>query len=226
MFEKMRARAEETGADIAMCDYARAYSPERVRHPGKSRMDPAFLMHETFDKDTIPAEPRQSSFFSAVVCWNKIFRRDFYLRAVRFPENMIFEDAAPMFSAFAQARSITAVDERLYFYRISNAQSSTKSSDRRSFDIFRSADMLAADMEKRDYGKFARFAVASVASDAMRRFKLVDKALGLEYYDCLKILLEKLDWASAAGYARGRDRLKAWCVLHSGYRTARLALTI
>ncbi|MDR2099131.1 MAG: glycosyltransferase [Rickettsiales bacterium] len=226
MFGTLYRRAVETGADIAMCDYAKSRSPDRAAWNGKSRMDRAFLAQETFNKDTIAHEPAKKAFFSVAVCWNKIFRRDFYLANVRFPEGMVFEDAAPMFSAFARAKSIAAVDRKLYLYRCSGAGSSSHSRDRRAFDLFKTADMIISDMTRRDYGKFAGFAVRSSISDILHHFKRLDTNLRSEYYMRLKELAEKLSARGLDKFVAGKDGFRLWCVRHAGYAVFRLCCMI
>ena len=223
MYSLLYSRAIAAGADIAMCDYFRERGGSERR---ASRVDPAFLGVESFNKDTMAREPRKRSFFGAVVCWNKIFRREFYESTVSFAEDIsIAEDVPAVFKALARARRICAVDRKLYHYH-AVGESSSRVRDRRAMDVFAAFDILVSDMVENDYGMFRGFAIRSAASDALHHFKSIDGRFKREYLARMSEFAARLEKEGLLGLVGGKDAFKIRCLRRLGFALSNLIARI
>ena len=115
MFECLKNRAEETGADICLCsgDY---YDVKKKEHRG-----PAFL-RERFLPNNDPFCWRDcADYFYQIAnpsAWTKLYRKDFLTRyALRFQRLHLFNDVFFCYASMARAQKITAVRRKLMFYR-------------------------------------------------------------------------------------------------------------
>ncbi|MDR1477039.1 MAG: glycosyltransferase [Rickettsiales bacterium] len=215
MFGVLYVRAAETKADIAMCDYWRE---GRLGSGSRPHVDAAFLDAKVFDKDTLAREPARKSFFATAVCWNKIFRRSFYIKNVRFSEDSaISEDVATMFAALARARRISALGRKLYHYRVSDSGGSHERG-RRIFGLFDAAKIVLADMEKNDYGMFAGLAVRGMVHDELRHFGKINTGIRREYFAKFLDVLSAMERQGLLCLLGRVDAFKAWCARRLGYR--------
>lgn len=191
MYEELYNKAKKTDADIVMCDYSRC---RFVGDKGgrKSRIDKVFLEREVFDVGCLAYPPSKKSFFSVAVCWNKIFKRDFYLKNIKFPENMIFEDTPVMFDAFMKAKRIAVVDKKLYCYRITNQNSSSLSKDDRVLDLFKAVDFTLDNLAKGCPGAFGSFIIKSVVRDLFHHLKGLKGSLKEQYLLKLACVINRI----------------------------------
>ncbi len=75
----------------------------------------------------------------AVVAWNKLYNKEFLQRNnLLFPVNTRYEDNEFFFKAFFQAKSISALFEKLYFYRqVKTSLAHTNKKNKNCFDIIK-----------------------------------------------------------------------------------------
>jgi glycosyltransferase involved in cell wall biosynthesis len=223
MYEKLYGAASSLGADIAMCDYFRERGARRDTKP---RIDAEFVRAKVFSKDTPGFAPSKNSFFGTVVCWNKIFKRSFYARNIRFPCGLhLAEDVPAVFKALSRAGRICAVDEKLYHYRAEGA-SNSRVYDGRALDVFKAAGILLDDMAKNDYGAFKDFVVRSVANDALHHFKSIGGSFRREYHARFMEFAERLEKQGLLGCLGGKDAFKVKCFRSLGPRASSIIAKI
>ena len=210
MFEKMYERAKKTDADIVMCDYFRSveFGEKNLSH--KSRIDKVFLEKEVFNVASFSRSPHRKAFFSLAVCWNKIFKRDFAIKYIKFPENVIFEDSVPMFVAFAMAKKISVIDEKFYYYRISNEQSSTKSTDVRILDLITVMNLNLDNLNMLDYNNLKKFVISSIVRDAIHHLKHLGGSVRNEYLNNLKKTIDRIKNLKLYKYITLKDKIRLW----------------
>ena len=149
MYEKLCSRADETGADIVVCD---------------------FLEHFADGRETIlPAALQDHPLSAAGSSCNKIFRKS-AVGDLRFPEGLWYEDF--FFSAVMLARSgrTEFVHEPLYIYRRGQESTMHNNNAAKNLDILRIMDLLEAEL--RALGKeddFAFFLMNHVVLDTISR---------------------------------------------------------
>lgn len=207
MYEELYNKAVKTDADIVMCDYFRSRFIGDARGK-KSKIDKNFLVSDVFNVDDFYTTVNRKSYFSIVVCWNKIFKRDFYLKNIKFPENMIFEDSPVMFSAFCKAKRISVVDKKLYFYRISNENSSTKLKDDNVFDLFKAANLTLDNLEGFDYNIFCKFVVVSLVRDLMHHLNGLKGEIRNQYMIHLKNTITRIRKMKLYKFVRLKDKVR------------------
>ncbi len=216
MYEELYNKAKKTDADIVMCDYSRCrFVGDKVSK--KSKIDRNFVKSEVVNVNSFSSDINKGSYFSVVVCWNKIFKRDFYLNNIKFPENMIFEDSPVMFYAFLKAKKISVVDKKLYFYRISNQNSSSLSKDNKIFDLFKSADLSLDNLDKFDYNPFYNFIIMSIVRDLMHHLKGLKGAVKDNYVLQLKNIINRIKKMNLYKFVRYKDKVKIFYLFLKGY---------
>lgn len=210
MYEELYTKAKSTNADIVMCDYFRTKAMGEKPTSYKSKIDKVFLEKDVFNVKNLSASPSRKSFFSIVVCWNKIFKRDFYLKNVKFPENVIFEDSVPMFMAFAMAKKISVIDEKFYYYRISNDQSSTKSTDVRVLDLITVMNLNLDNLNMLNYNNLEKFVISSIVRDAIHHLKHLGGSIRNEYLNNLKKVIDRIKNLKLYKYITLKDKIRLW----------------
>ena len=214
MYEELYNRAKQTDADIVMCDYSKSrFIGDKGK--SKSRIDKSFLISDVFNVDSITSVNKKS-YFSIVVCWNKIFKHDFYLKNVKFPENMIFEDSPVMFSAFAKAKRISVIDRKLYFYRVLNEISMSRLKDETVFDLFKAVNLVLNNLHDFVYNPFNKFIVVSIVRDLMHHLKGLKEEVRENYIAQLKIVVKKLKEMKLYKFVRCKDKLKLMYIFLKG----------
>lgn len=110
MFEKLLAKAQETGADMVGCDYCLVHEHTMEKTPGvsvNSRLQAGELDQEKYKLLIMDAG-------SLVV---KIYRRELFQSPVlRFPEHMFYEDNAVSAELMLRAKHFEYLEEALYYY--------------------------------------------------------------------------------------------------------------
>ena len=116
MYEKLLAKAEETGADIVGCDYCITYEQnfEEGKVIANSRENQVGILDDEKYKSLI-LDPG-----SLVV---KIYRRELFEKEpkLRFPEQIFYEDNAVAARLFLRAKHYEYIKEPLYYYYQHNA---------------------------------------------------------------------------------------------------------
>ena len=125
----MMKKAQETGADIVINDWA--FHTERARYFCKrdTTISDTFIFEgDEILREYVKNEGREHSYFTL---WNKIFKRELLIQAKEKIDSLdlpkvridFAEDTLINFFAFANAKKITNIHTGYYFYRIHASQS-------------------------------------------------------------------------------------------------------
>jgi len=109
-YAAMIASLEASGSDVAVGDFLK-FSSTKTWHPSDSWRD--------YGTDAMGVTLAQApSLIRHRACWNKVFRRDFWVRTnIAFPEVARSNDIVPMITALTKARRIDVVRDIVYLYR-------------------------------------------------------------------------------------------------------------
>lgn len=148
MYSKLLSHAEETDADVAVCDF--------LEHMDDGR------------EKVLPASVQKHWLGASGSSCNKIFRR-WLIGDVRFPTGLWYEDF--YFSAVMLIRSkCTAyVHEPLYIYRCGQESTMHNNNSRKNLDIITVMDMLEPEMTGKLRGDFEFFVINHVLLDSISR---------------------------------------------------------
>ena len=112
LYEKLYLKAEETGADITICDFVCEYTSGRESEKMIT------------DFDCSPREALENMHNSSFYCmvWRALFKRDFILSHNLFPLPHVdmWEDTCVMLPAFYYANKIAKVDDSVCHYLIND----------------------------------------------------------------------------------------------------------
>lgn len=154
MYEKMYARAAETGADVVVCDFMERFADGR--------------------ESVLPASLQDNWLGSAGSSCNKIFRRSL-VGALRFPVGLWYEDF--YFSAVMLLRSkhTEFIAEPLYIYRRGQESTMHNNNAAKNLDMLTIMDMLEKEMLPAGYkDDFEFFLVNHVLLDSISRLAKQD----------------------------------------------------
>ncbi|MBQ9687383.1 MAG: glycosyltransferase [Oscillospiraceae bacterium] len=154
MYEKLCTKAEETEADVVVCDFLEHYADGTEK--------------------VLPAAFQDHPLSSAGSSCNKIFRRD-RIGALRFPEGLWYEDF--YFSAVMLVRSVKTVfiHEPLYIYRRGQPSTMHNNNAAKNLDMLQIMDMIEQELipaGRRDDFEF--FVVNHVILDSISRLARQD----------------------------------------------------
>ncbi len=114
-FEKLLAKAEETGADMVACDFCYVY---------EHTMEPTERVACNLPQQVgeLTHEKKVSLFLHPGALVTKIYRRElFFDEPFAFPEHMFFEDNATGIELLRRAKHFEYIQEPMYFYYQHNA---------------------------------------------------------------------------------------------------------
>lgn len=154
MYEKMYARAAETGADVVVCDFMERFADGR--------------------ESVLPASLQDNWLGSAGSSCNKIFRRSL-VGELRFPVGLWYEDF--YFSAVMLLRSkhTEFIAEPLYIYRRGQESTMHNNNAAKNLDMLTIMDMLEKEMVPAGYkDDFEFFLVNHVLLDSISRLAKQD----------------------------------------------------
>lgn len=149
MYEKMLDRAEQTGADVVVCDFLEHYADGR--------------------EQTLPACFQDHPLSAAGSSCNKIFRRSL-VGDLRFPEGLWYEDF--YFSAVMLLRSKRTefIPEPLYVYRRGQESTMHNNNAAKNLDMLKIMELLEKEMLSRGRKEdFHFFIVNHVLLDSISR---------------------------------------------------------
>ena len=149
MYEKLCTRADETGADVVVCDFLERYVDGR--------------------EQILPAALQDHPLSAAGSSCNKIFRRS-RIGELRFPEGLWYEDF--YFSAVMLVRSgrTEYIREPLYIYRRGQESTMHNNNAAKNLDMLRIMDLLEQELVplgRRDDFEF--FLINHVILDSINR---------------------------------------------------------
>ncbi len=126
MYERLCGCADETGADVAVCDFLEKYDD------GSEKLAPAALQEHPL------------SFAGS--CCNKVFRASL-VRGLRFPEGLWYEDF--FFSAvlLMRSRRTEYIREPMYIYRRGQPSTMHNNNAQKNLDMLRIMEMLEKEQD-------------------------------------------------------------------------------
>ncbi|MDD2362407.1 MAG: glycosyltransferase family 2 protein [Oscillospiraceae bacterium] len=109
MFEKLYSKASDENADIVVCGYY-GINDETKRVKVCQTGDMTYYDKSLFQEPSL-------LYINEPFACNKLFRRSLFIcSGIRFPSGLIFEDIPTVYSLFTKAKTISKVDEPLYYY--------------------------------------------------------------------------------------------------------------
>lgn len=121
MYEKLCKKAEDTGADVVVCDFLAKYSDGR--------------------EELLPACIQDHWLAAAGSACNKIFRRSL-VGDTRFPAGLWYEDFYFSAMMLLKARGVEYLEEPLYMYRQSQSSTMRNNNSAKNLDMLTILDML------------------------------------------------------------------------------------
>ena len=128
MYEKLCSLADETGADVAVCDFLERYDD------GSEKI--------------VPAAFQDHPLSFAGSCCNKIFRASL-LEGLRFPEGLWYEDFYYSAMALIRAGKTAYLREPLYVYRRGQPSTMHNNNAVKNLDILKILSMLEPELVSR-----------------------------------------------------------------------------
>ena len=133
MLEKLYKKAEKTGAEIVIGNVFLYYDGTGKTEIFRNKRFFTFLSGRIFTLTEYPA------LVSCIAAWDRIYKRELIKdNNLTFPEGLVYEDQPFSIMAMAYAKSITVVNEALYYYRKNSGTSITdseKENDAYKFDF-------------------------------------------------------------------------------------------
>ena len=149
MYEKLCKRAEDTGADVVVCNFLAKYNDGR-------------------EKD-MPACVQENWMASAGSACNKIFRRTL-IGDIRFAQGLWYEDFYFSALVLLKSRRTEFIQEALYFYRQSDSSTMRNNNSSKNLDMLVIMDMLKEYMLPRGFRQeFEFFLINHVLLDSVNR---------------------------------------------------------
>ena len=149
MYEKLWKRAEETGADVVVCDFLAKYSDGR--------------------EELLPACIQEHWLASAGSACNKIFRRTL-VGDTRFAVGLWYEDFYFSAMMLLLSRHTEFIGEPLYIYRRGQQSTMKNNNSAKNLDMLTIMDMLADYMLPHGFrAEFEFFLVNHVLLDSVNR---------------------------------------------------------
>ena len=150
MYARLLAKAEETNADIAVCN---AYSVSGT------------------EMTVMNARPQGTDISAAGSVWNKIFRRSL-IGGIRFPEGVWYEDFAFSAKLLLLSQKTVFLDEPLYYYRASHTSTMRNQNAVKNLDILTVMDDVAAFAGEKGKDAVEFFIINHILADAIKRVNL------------------------------------------------------
>ena len=187
MYARLLTEAEETDADIAVCNaYSVSGSEQKVMN----------------------ARPQGTDISAAGSVWNKIFRRSL-VGNIRFPEGVWYEDFAFSAKLLLLSQKTVFLDEPLYYYRASHPSTMRNQNAVKNLDILTVMDDVAAFAGEKGKDAVDFFIINHILVDAIKRVNLqnsLDKKKVIRTLrDYVKVHIPDLD-ACKAYQAETRNR--------------------
>ena len=145
MYERLIGKAEETGADLAGCDYC--LTSEYSMKVGQ-------VVHNNKKSQTgvLDDEKRRSLILDGGSLVVKIFRRSMILQyALWFPEDIFYEDNALGNSYLILAKQFVYLEEPLYYYYQHESSTVHTISEKRCEDRCEAGRLMLKEAERHDY---------------------------------------------------------------------------
>ena len=113
MFENLHNKAEESNADIVICEYYVYYGEKDDRNYIERYNKNQNIIYENFDVMDLMLKYKLQG-----QLWNKLFKTELLKRIdFKFEPNRYIQDAFPVFRAIYNSKRICFVEKPLYYYR-------------------------------------------------------------------------------------------------------------
>lgn len=145
MYERLIARAEETGADLAGCDYSLT---------GEHSMKVGQVVHNNKPEQSgiLDSGKRRSLILDGGSLVVKIFRRSMILeKELWFPEDIFYEDNALGNSYLVLAKQFEYIEEPLYFYYQHDTSTVHTISEKRCEDRMEAGRLMLREAKRHGY---------------------------------------------------------------------------
>lgn len=149
MYEKLCSKADETGADVVVCDFMAKFSDGREEY--------------------LPACMQEHWLSSAGSSCNKIFRRDI-VGNVRFPGGLWYEDFYFSAMMLLKSKRTEFIKEPLYLYRKGQESTMHNNNASKNLDMLKIMDLLAEYMLPNGFkSDFEFFLINHIVLDSISR---------------------------------------------------------
>lgn len=148
MYEKLFDRAEQTGAEVVVCDWLARYDDGR--------------------EEVLPACVQEHHLAAAGSACNKIFSREL-VGDIRFPVGLWYEDFYFSALMLIRANKVEYVREPLYVYRRHQDSTMRNNNSAKNLDMLKIMDMLADQMLPEHREEFEFFLINHVLLDTISR---------------------------------------------------------
>ena len=133
MYEKLYNTAISNNVSIVACNYVKVF---------KTKEEKIKIVPEDLGVSSVRNNP-EIMFFSKAYFWNKLIRKDIFIKNnIFFPVGCFFDDSAIAYNILYLADKIAWVDYYLYYYLQYRPDAITKTVDSRIFDIFTALDSI------------------------------------------------------------------------------------
>ncbi len=144
-YEKLFAKAQETGADIVGCNYCIKYTQD---------FEPEEVVRSYYAE--LEGEMTEDKYREAILCpgsmVTKIYKRSiFYDNGIWFPEYMFYEDNSAGVLSMLYCKHFAYVDEPLYYCYQNGAAKEWRANVQRCNDRLKSMEILLAECYKRGF---------------------------------------------------------------------------
>lgn len=202
MFRQLLGRALLGQYEVCYCGYNEYYENSGVSRPMPDALGDPYAWG-TQDKRFI----QKLTMYQRVAIWRGIYRRDLLDRAgIAFQTQLRrFDDLPFKVEVCAQARSVVALKQHLYYYRLDRPGQDVSCTDERlyvHFDIFRHLDQVANRLDERKFRDYLQ--VCKVQTHAYAMQKIQEK-----YVDAYARQAKK-DFSGGPGVARTLLCLRKW----------------
>ena len=153
MYEKMLDRAEQTGADVVVCDFLEHYADGR--------------------EQTLPACFQDHPLSAAGSSCNKIFRRSL-IGDLRFPEGLWYEDFYFSAVMLVRASKTAYVREPLYVYRRGQESTMHNNNARKNLDMLKIMELIEREIGEDAREDFDFLVINHVVLDSISRLARQD----------------------------------------------------
>lgn len=145
MYERLLTRAEETGADLAGCDYC-------LTSEHSMKVGQVVRNNKKSQTGILDDEKRRSLILDGGSLVVKIFRRDMILEhELWFPEHIFYEDNALGNSYLVLAKHFAYIEEPLYYYYQHESSTVHTISRKRCEDRMEAGRLMLAEAERHDF---------------------------------------------------------------------------
>ena len=127
MFEKLLAAAEETGAEMALCD-------AEERWPDGRRV-------------YMPLTRYRDDMAISTAVWNKLIKRS-AAEGISFAEGLWYEDLAYTIRLILRVKGVAAVSEALYYYRCGHSSTMNNQNAAKNLDLLQVMEDLKAPLTR------------------------------------------------------------------------------